>query len=208
MKCLYLLLSLAIIPFLSNAQASATTDTAKTAPRKIFTAIEQEPSYPGGVAAFQKFIVHNLKYPKVASLLGLKGKVYVSFIIETDGSVTNVRPTSCTGAGCESEAVRVISISPQWHPGMQEGRPVRVAYTVPIEFYFQDDWGKTRMRKLRNSDLGFLFYIKNKVYSIDEAQIIMGKSFDPDQIASVEPCSDPQYTVSDKKETYLVVMKN
>ena len=201
-----LLIGLAFCSQTIHAQDTSKNKQPNNAP--IFAAIEQEPAFPGSVKAFNKFILHNLKYPKVANVLGLTGKVYVSFIIEKDGSVTNVKPTSCTGAGCESEAARVISMSPQWNPGTQDGRAVRVFYTVPIEFYFEDDWGKTRMRKLKNSEFGFLFYINNKIFSLNEAEQIIGKSFDPGQIASVEPCSDPQYAVPDKNETYLVVMKN
>ena len=118
------------------------------------------------------------------------------------------------GAGCESEAVRVVSMSPKWSPGVQKGQPVRVQYNVPITFDLQTESGesanidKTFMKHLRKSEYGFAFFIKGQTYSLDDAQKILGKSFNPANIETVENYYDPKYVVPDKKETYLVVMKN
>ena len=95
---------------------------------------EQKPEFPGGIKAFNKYIAGNLKYPEVANLVGLEGKVYISFVITKNGSITDVKPIKCLGAGCESEAVRVISMSPRWKHGTQYGRPVKFQYTVPVSF--------------------------------------------------------------------------
>ncbi|MGN6640532.1 MAG: energy transducer TonB [Mucilaginibacter sp.] len=192
------------MPCIISAHAQ---DTTKTKP-PIFAVFDIEPAFPGGAKAFNKYIASNLKYPTVARLLGLTGKVYLTFIIERDGTVTNVKPVKCLGAGCESEAVRVVSMSPKWNPGSQNGRAVRVAYMVPITFYFEDDPGKTALKKLRKSEYGFAFFINGQTYSLDEAQQILGKSFDPATIETVEDLDDPKYVVPGKTANYLVIMKN
>jgi len=99
---------------------------------------------------------------------------------------------------------------PNWIPGSMDGKPVRVQYTVPINFFMTYDDSKitTRIKDLRNSDFGFFFYIKGKTYTLDEAQAILGKSFDPSTVASVEDFYDPQYKVPNKKGNYLIIMKN
>ena len=188
-------------------------DTTKTQP-SIFVAVEQVPAFPGGLPAFYKYIGSSLKYPRVARILGLTGKVYLTFVIDKDGTVTDVKPVKCLGAGCESEAVRVVSMSPKWSPGIQKGRPVRVHYTMPITFSLESENGdrvnpdKTLMKNLRNSEYGFAFFIKGQTYSLDDAQKILGKSFNPATIETVENFDDPKFNVPEKQETYLVVMKN
>jgi protein TonB len=113
---------LTCIVFAVGARAQDTTKTQSN----IFIAIEHEPDFPGGLQAFYKYIGSNLRYPKVAKVLGLTGKVYLTFVIDKDGSVR------CLGAGFESEAVRVVSMSPKRSPGIQKGQTVRVSYTMPI----------------------------------------------------------------------------
>jgi protein TonB len=205
-----LLLSLFVTAVLT-VNISFAQDTIKkksTVPAVVHT--ERIPVYPNGTAAFNKYIMKNLEYPDVARIVGLTGNVVVSFVIDSDGSVRDVAPVQCLGAGCESEAARVIASMPKWKPGIQDGRPVRVQYSVPIGFYLNSDGAKitTRMRDLRNSDYGFFFYIKGKTYSLDEAQAILGKSFDASNVAAVENYDDPTYTVPDKKAVYLIVMKD
>jgi len=188
----------------SSAQDTTKRDTTK----QVFVAIEQKPLFPGGYHAFGAYIGKNLKYPEVARLLGLEGKVFVKFIIEKDGSVSTVTPIKCLGAGCESEAVRVIAMSPMWEPGIQQGQPVRVQYTVPITFGFGGVREPTYMKALRKSNYGFVFFIKGNTYSINEAEAILGKSFDPTTIETAELYDNPKYVMPDKKAVYLVVMKN
>jgi len=204
---------IALLICMAFAVSVRAQDTTKTQPG-IFAAVEQEPVFPGGVQAFYKYIDSSLKYPRVASILGLTGKVYLTFVVDKDGSITDVKPIKCLGAGCESEAVRVVSMSPKWSPGIQKGRAVRVMYTIPISFDFKMDDGtlaspeNTPMKKLRRSEYGFAFFIKGQTYSLDDAEKILGKSFNPTTILTVENFDDPKYVVPDKKETYLVVMKN
>jgi len=100
----------------------------------IFTSVEQVPEFPGGVKAFGTFLAKNIKYPAEARRNGVQGRVIISFIVEKDGSLSDVRLRRGIGSGADEEAVRVIKISPNWHPGIQNGHPVRVSYSVPISF--------------------------------------------------------------------------
>ncbi|MFD2570586.1 TonB family protein [Spirosoma soli] len=98
----------------------------------IFIRVEQEPQYPGGLDALRNFLSKNLQYPKSAASAGVSGKVYISFVINTDGSLTDVQVLKGIGFGCDEEATRVIQKMPHWKPGKQSGRPVRVKYNLPI----------------------------------------------------------------------------
>jgi TonB family protein len=102
--------------------------------QRIFTSVEQVPEFPGGIEKFYQFLNKNTRYPATAREAHIQGRVIVSFIVEGDGTLTNVKVARGIGGGCDEEAVRVISSCPRWKPGMQNGRPVRVAYSVPITF--------------------------------------------------------------------------
>lgn len=96
--------------------------------------IERYPEFAGGMAAWAKFIQRNLRYPYMAQERETQGKVIVSFIVEKDGSISNVSVLKGIGDGCDEEAVRVISKSPRWIPGLQNKQNVRVRYTMPLSF--------------------------------------------------------------------------
>lgn len=101
--------------------------------------IKQPPTYPGGEVALFKYLGNNIKYPAIARESGIEGTVYVEFIIDKDGSVTNVVAKRKVDGGCTEEALRVINAMPNWIPGIQEGKPVKVKYTLPIKFKLQDN---------------------------------------------------------------------
>jgi len=96
--------------------------------------IETYPEFTGGHAAFVKYLNRNLRYPEAAVDRGIQGKVLVSFIIEKDGQLSNIKIIRGIGNGCEEEAIRVLEKSPKWKPGIQNKQKVRVAYTLPINF--------------------------------------------------------------------------
>ena len=100
----------------------------------VFVVVEDDPEFPGGMAALKAFIEKNLVYPEAAKAAGIAGKVYVSFIVEKDGSITNVKILRDIGYGCGDEAVRVVKMMPKWIPGKQRGNPVRVQYNLPVVF--------------------------------------------------------------------------
>jgi protein TonB len=109
----------------------------EVAEMEIFTVVESMPGYPGGDAARMKFLQENIKYPQMARESGIQGTVYVTFVVETEGSVTDVRVLRGIGGGCDEEAIRVINLMPKWNPGKQRGKPVRVQFNMPIKFTLQ-----------------------------------------------------------------------
>jgi periplasmic protein TonB len=110
----------------------------KTEPPKedntIFQIVEQKPMFPDGDAALFKWLGQNLNYPTVAKENEIEGTVYVGFVVDKDGSITDVAVKRGLSGGCNEEAVRVVNMMPKWNPGKQQGRAVRVAYTLPIKF--------------------------------------------------------------------------
>lgn len=100
----------------------------------VFVAVEQQPEYPGGMDALRTFIGKNLNYPRPAANAGVSGRVFVSFVVNTDGSLADVQVLKGIGFGCDEEAVRVIQRMPRWRPGKQSGRAVRVKFNLPIAF--------------------------------------------------------------------------
>jgi len=108
-------------------------------PNKIFTAVEQEPGFKGGIEKFYSYLQKNIRYPAVAKENNVQGKVFLSFVVEKDGSLTDIKVVRSLGSGCDDEAVRVLKGSPRWNPGIQNGRPVRVQYTMPISFTLQQE---------------------------------------------------------------------
>lgn len=96
--------------------------------------IQVYPEFEGGMKAWAKFIQRNLRYPNAAQEVDAQGKVYISFVVEKDGSVSNVTVLRGIGYGCDEEAIRVISKSPKWKPGKQNDQNVRVRYNMPLSF--------------------------------------------------------------------------
>lgn len=105
---------------------------------KVFTIVEDDPQFPGGDAARIKYLSKNIDYPDMARESGIEGKVFVTFVVEKDGSVTGVRILRGIGGGCDEEALKVVRNMPRWEPGKQRGRPVRVQFNLPINFRLQD----------------------------------------------------------------------
>lgn len=101
---------------------------------EIFVSAEIMPEYPGGQMALLKFLANNVKYPISAQENGIFGRVFVSFVIDRTGEITNVRVARPVNPDLDKEAIRVVKSMPRWTPGYQQGRPVNVSYTVPINF--------------------------------------------------------------------------
>ena len=96
--------------------------------------VEDQPEPQGGMQAFYEYVGKNLKYPSQARRMGIEGKVFVQFVVNTDGTLTDVQAIKGIGAGCDDEAVRVVKTAPKWKPGKQRGKPVRVRMVLPITF--------------------------------------------------------------------------
>ena len=100
----------------------------------IYQIVDEMPEYLGGVEAMMKYVSENVQYPQEAKDKDIAGRVFISFVVEKDGSVSNVEVKRGIGGGCDEEAVRVISAMPKWKPGIKDGKPVRVSYMMPIVF--------------------------------------------------------------------------
>ena len=102
--------------------------------KEVFTVVEKPPTFEGGQAGYSKFLVENIKYPEEALKKGVTGTVYISFIIEKDGTLTSAKVMRGIGSGCDEEALRVVKMMPKWNPGEQKGKPVAVQFNLPIKF--------------------------------------------------------------------------
>jgi len=107
--------------------------------KKIFTIVEQMPEFPGGSIALRKYIAQQVKYPVSAQEAGIQGNVFVSFVVNSFGAVSDVKVAKSVHPALDHEAIRVIYSMPKWKPGFQQGKAVDVAFTMPIEFILQYD---------------------------------------------------------------------
>jgi len=99
-----------------------------------FVSIDTQPSFPGGMSKFYEYLGHSLKYPAEAKANKIEGKVFLSFIVEKNGELTNINVDRKLGGGTDEEAVKALKASPRWNPGIKNGQPVRVKYNIPISF--------------------------------------------------------------------------
>ncbi|KAF0131897.1 MAG: periplasmic protein TonB [Bacteroidetes bacterium] len=104
---------------------------------EIFTVVESMPEFPGGAEQMMLFIAKNIKYPPMARESGIQGRVFVNFVVEPNGSVSNVKVLRGIGGGCDEEAIRVVETMPKWTPGRQRGKAVRVSFNLPVRFTLQ-----------------------------------------------------------------------
>lgn len=99
-----------------------------------FRVIEQEATFPGGVETWVKFLRKNIKYPRIAKRSGIEGKVFLSFYVDDQGMISDIKVIRGIGGGCDEEAVRVLKKSPKWNPGSQRGQPVKSPMSLFIHF--------------------------------------------------------------------------
>ena len=111
----------------SLKQAEMTAD-------EVYFTVEEMPEFEGGDLALKKFIVENVKYPEQAKINGIQGRVFIQFVVNQKGEIEQVKVVRGVDAALDAEAIRVISLLPKWKPGKQSGKPVRVSFTVPINF--------------------------------------------------------------------------
>lgn len=127
-----IILSLMALFGLTTVSAQKTVVAEKN--QQAFDVVEQMPEYPGGIKALLDYLCQNVKYPADAEKQKIEGRVIANFVVETDGSISNVEVFRPVFPSLDAEAVRVLSAMPKWKPGMQSGKVVRVKYTVPISF--------------------------------------------------------------------------
>lgn len=129
-KLILMLLMAACCLMTANAQKTVVSQTDP----KVFDTVEQMPEYPGGMQAMIEFLQANMKYPEDAAKQKVEGRVLVQFVVETDGSVTDVHVAKQVFPSLDAEAIRVVQAMPKWTPGKDKGRVVRVKYNLPIVF--------------------------------------------------------------------------
>ena len=157
-----------IEPFsISGSLFETLLDVATSKEDTVYQIVEQMPQYTGGEEAMMKYVAENIKYPQEAKDKNISGRVFIGFVIEKDGSVSNVKVVRGIGGGCDEEAVRVIKEMPKWKPGMQKGKPVRVNYMMPI-FFKLDDGQPAKSTKNEESSKPDMKPDKNGVYQIVE----------------------------------------
>jgi len=103
----------------------------------LFIVVEYPPEFIGGVDALYQFLGENMVYPAQASAAGISGTAYIAFVVEKDGSITNVEAERGPAGGCTEEAIRVVKLMPKWKPGIQRTKKVRVRFVLPVEFNLQ-----------------------------------------------------------------------
>lgn len=103
----------------------------------VFFIVEEMPEFPGGPTEITKFITHNIKYPIIAQENGVQGRVYVTFVVNGKGEVENVKIARGVDPSLDREAVRVVETMPKWKPGKQRNKPVKVSFTIPVNFVLQ-----------------------------------------------------------------------
>jgi protein TonB len=132
-KLLFLSAFLCTLSFGAFAQSEVSVDD------EVFVVVEEQAEFPGGLDSMYAYIVKNLKYPELAKEKGIEGRVFVNFIIEKDGSISNVKILRGIGGGCEEAAVEMVKNMPKWKPGKQRGKPVRFQFVLPIKFELPKD---------------------------------------------------------------------
>lgn len=131
MKKIILLSMMAVLSLMTaNAQKTVVSQSNQN----VYDHVEEMPEFVGGMPALFEYLQTNLKYPEDAIMQKLGGRVMVQFVVETDGTISNVRVAKTVFPSLDNEAVRVVKAMPKWKPGKEKGRPVRANFTLPVVF--------------------------------------------------------------------------
>jgi TonB family protein len=163
---------------------------------EVYTVVENQPNFPGGMEQLGKYLSDNLKYPAAAERANVEGRVFVSFIVTTTGEVKNVRILKGIGFGADEEATRVVAAMPRWKPGSQDGVPVNVQYNLPINFALRENdsaAGKNR------ADVDFL-------KGIDHI-MVNGKEVTKEEFRKVDPNVIVRMDVNKEQATIAITTK-
>src|SRR5690606_38298134 len=121
-------------PDLSGLEGDGNAVIADVVEDKVFEFVEQQPEFPAGQDAMMKYLSQNIQYPAVAIRNGLSGRVILSFVVDQNGEISDIKVLKPLGGGTDEEAIRVVKRMPKWRPGKQNGRAVKVKYTLPVLF--------------------------------------------------------------------------
>jgi len=125
------------VPAGKNAKSVTKSAIIEAEDAEVLTVVEEMPSFPGGDTERNKFLAENIVYPRQAAENGLQGTVYISFIVNSDGKITDAKILRGIGGGCDEEALRVVKLMPDWKPGRQNGKTVRTLFNMPVYFKLQ-----------------------------------------------------------------------
>jgi len=158
---------------------------------KVFTVVEEQPKYPGGNQEMFKFLGRNIKYPTKAANNNVQGKVFLQFVVTTDGDVRDIKVLKGIGAGCDEEAARVLALFPKWTPGKQDGKPVNVQFTLPVNFQLEESDEKTSSshKEAAKSMATVVHYGIAPLYVLDGKEMKDGdflKTFPSEKIESMD----------------------
>lgn len=117
-----------------EVQQVVVTEEEEDVEETVWVAVEEDPEFPGGLDALSQYLADNIQYPALARENGITGKVFVTFVVEKDGRVGQIKILRDIGGGCGAEAVRVVKAMPKWKPGKQSGKPVRTQFNLPVSF--------------------------------------------------------------------------
>ena len=157
-------------------------------PGKIFDVVEEMPQFPGGPQALFEFLGKTIKYPEDAEKAGIQGRVIITFVVETDGSISDARVVKSVSPSLDAEAIRVINAMPNWEPGKQNGEAIRVKYTVPITFRLGDGPVQTVQNQSSPYKAGYEAGIKGININPDETDIeVDGKKITIEALGKIDP---------------------
>ncbi|WP_020595235.1 energy transducer TonB [Spirosoma panaciterrae] len=130
----YLISGLVIASIVLLAPSNVLAQTRANIDTTVYTIVEKFPEFPGGYKGLTNYLQAMVHYPAEAQKAKLKGRVFVSFIVERDGNLRDIQLLKGLGYGCDEEALRAVQAMPCWEPGSQSGKPIRVKYNLPIGF--------------------------------------------------------------------------
>ena len=193
------------------AKVVAEADTiVKEDAKGVFDVVEQMPQFPGGAQELMRYLSMNIKYPQEAHQAGVMGRVIVTFVVEKDGSISEPTVIRSIHSSLDAEALRVISSMPKWEPGMQNGEPVRVKYTVPITFSLKgsdnsaEDY-KTAYDVVKNTAPDFS--MQNVKILVDGKPVKNLTIVSTDNVTGIQILKDAESLAKyDAKDKYAVVL--
>ena len=191
--------TITIMGYAKTATAVSSADKNSDNTVYSFVSMETPPSYPGGIVKFYQFLISTIKYPKLAVENNIQGHVFVSFTVEKDGSLTDIKIDRKLGYGTDEEAVRVLGLSKRWNPGLQSGKPVRVKYNIPIKFALP----KTIDANLENPPL---YIVDGKELTTEEFKKISPKDIQSISILKDSKATD-KYGEKGKNGVALIITK-
>ncbi|TSD67787.1 hypothetical protein FFF34_010480 [Inquilinus sp. KBS0705] len=192
-------------PISSQAKKDSAGIVPEAASPVTFVAIEQSASYPGGDVNFMRYVTNSTSMPELVGLFGFKGRIVIGFTVDVTGKPKNIKAFSESGTGFEESLSVAIQNSPRWKPAIQNSRVIEQSFTIPFKFDISRP--EISIKELKKSSYKFTFQIKDKTYSIEEAEPILGNVFSADRIDYAKSFAE-QPEENRKSKKYLIQIKD